>query len=41
MERHRQLDHAKSSPEVPACNGHRFDEFRPQLIRNLPQLVRL
>jgi hypothetical protein len=39
VQRHRQLDHAKASPEVTAGDGHRVDGFLAQFVGQLPQLL--
>ena len=41
VQRHRQLDHPETRPEMPARHRHRRDHLRPQLVRQLPQLARL
>lgn len=39
MDGDRQLHHAQRGPEMSACRGDRLDRFRPQLVRDLFQLV--
>ena len=41
VQRHRQFDDAEAGAEMPAGLGDRIDKVRAQLIRDLPQPVRL
>ena len=41
VQRDRQLDHAEAGAEVAAGDGDRVDRLLPQLVGDLPQLIRL